>query len=85
MEIIRTLKKSDIKCPNVTPVQDVIDRLRQFKDLTSNAISIAGCIQLYEESLKKGNLKKYGAGYNRLEQLKGRYSRGERYFARAKK
>ena len=69
----------------ITAVQETIDRLREYKDLTSNAISIAGCIHLYEKCLKKGTIKKYGAGYDRLEQLKSRYNRGERYFARTKK
>jgi len=82
MNIIRTLKKPERP---ITAVQDSINKLQKFKDLTSNAISIAGCIQLYENCLKKGTLKKYGAGEYRLDQLKSRYNRGERYFARTKK
>ena len=49
---------------------------------TSNAMSIASAIIMYEELLRKKRLIKYGAGYERLQQLKTRYSSGERYFSR---
>ena len=42
-------------------------------------ISLGGLIEIYEWLGKCGKIKKGDAGYDRLNQLKLRYSKGERY------
>mgnify|MGYP003137039980 CR=1 FL=1 len=45
----------------------------------NSGISLENLISLYEWMVKCGKLEKGSAGYKRLNQLKLRYSKGERY------
>ena len=57
--------------------------LKEIHPALSNSndsgISLENLISLYEWMVKCGTLKKDSAGYKRLNQLRLRYSKGERY------
>ena len=50
-----------------------------FTNSNDNGISLENLISLYEWMVKCGTLKEGSAGHQRLNQLKLRYKKGERY------
>ena len=45
-----------------------------------SGITILSMIEIYEKLIKNGKMKKGSAGHQRMNQLKLKYSKGERYF-----
>ena len=58
-------------------VNNVIHPL--LRNANDSAITLENLIALYEWMVKTGILKKGSAGYQRMMQLRLRYSKGERY------
>jgi len=55
------------------------EKIHPFLKSNDSGISLENLISLYEWLVKGGRLKKGSAGYQRMMQLKLRYSKGERY------
>tara|TARA_R100001163_G_C5036486_1_gene175557 strand:+ start:510 stop:677 length:168 start_codon:yes stop_codon:yes gene_type:complete len=52
----------------------------EIKQYNDSGITISGMIDIYQNLLKTGKMKLGSAGHKRMNQLKLRYSKGERYF-----
>ena len=50
------------------------------KNVNDSAITIGSMIEIYEKLIKNGKIKKGSAGHQRMNQLKLKYSKGERYY-----
>ena len=57
----------------------ILSMIEIYKKLIDYGISLENLISLYEWMVKCGTLKEGSAGHQRLNQLKLRYKKGERY------
>jgi len=51
-----------------------------FSNHNDSGITILSMIEIYEKLINAGKIKEGSAGYQRMNQLKLKYSKGERYF-----
>tara|TARA_R110000824_G_scaffold352026_2_gene539083 strand:- start:3718 stop:3900 length:183 start_codon:yes stop_codon:yes gene_type:complete len=49
-------------------------------NVNDSAITIGNMIEIYQSLINSGKMKLGSAGHRRMNQLKLRYSKGERYF-----
>jgi hypothetical protein len=53
---------------------------KMTKNHNDSGITIANMIEIYQKLINNGNIKEGDAGHQRMNYLKLRYSKGERYF-----
>jgi len=51
-----------------------------FSNHNDSGITILSMIEIYKKLINDGKIKEGSAGYQRMNQLKLKYSKGERYF-----
>ena len=51
-----------------------------MKYINNNSISIQAMIDIYQKLVDNGNIKEGDAGYIRMNELKLKYKKGQRYF-----
>tara|TARA_R100001082_G_scaffold52285_1_gene28511 strand:- start:1849 stop:2031 length:183 start_codon:yes stop_codon:yes gene_type:complete len=55
-------------------------RNKMSSNHNDSGITILSMIEIYKKLIDAGKIKKGSAGYQRMNQLKLKYSKGERYF-----
>jgi len=56
-----------------------------MKYINDSGISIQGMIEIYQKLIDNGKIKEGDAGHQRMNQLKLKYKKGQRYFQKWKK
>jgi len=51
-----------------------------MESINNNSISIEAMIEIYQKLVDNGNIKEGDAGYIRMNQLKLKYKKGQRYY-----
>ena len=51
-----------------------------MKYINDSGISIQGMIEIYQKRIDNGKIKEGDAGHQRMNQLKLKYKKGQRYF-----